>query len=147
MIDIYNNTGDKLTIGYIELEKGHNWVDKAMWAQFAEYPATKELIANCRILVANYEDYRIFSDKVESLFSELTGDWDSQYPNKDADDIKRAIEKVDSIEADEIEIEFLSEDFGADQKLAKKLNIIAERLPEYKTFLESIISGAENGNS
>lgn len=135
MLNIYNNTGDKLTIGYYELSQGHNWLDKTMWADISKSQEAEALIKECKILVGSYDDYRVYSKLVDTLFGKIN--------NQDGDDDRTGDELTDELEKTEEqweELELLADDFAGDIRLGQQLKFIKDNIQAYKEKLAQLIA-------
>lgn len=135
MLNIYNNTGDKLTIGYYELSQGHNWIDKTMWADISKSQEAQTLIKECKILVGSYDDYIAYSKLVDTLFGKIN--------NQDGDDDRTGDELTDELEKTEEEweeLELLADDFVGDIRLGQQLKFIKDNIQAYKEKLAQLIA-------
>ena len=135
MLNIYNNTGDKLTIGYYELSQGHNWLDKTMWANISKSQEAEALIKECKILVGSYNDYRVYSELIDTLFNKIN----RKYADDDrtADDLTSELEKT---EEQWEELELLADDFVGDIRLGQQLKFIKDNIQAYKDKLAQAIA-------
>ena len=134
MLNIYNNTGDKLTIGYYELSQGHNWLDKTMWADISKSQEAQALIKECKILVDSYDDYRVYSSLVDTLFGKIN---DPITDDQTADYLTSELEKT---EEQWEELELLADDFVGDIRLGQQLKFIKDNIQAYKDKLAQAIA-------
>ena len=146
MINVYNNTASAVTCEIMVIEVGHNWIDPTMWATYSTREAIVELVNNCSLLVGNYNDYRVYSQAIESLFSICVNNEAIariKAMQEKGDRLAAAETQLESIQASEVEMEIYSIDFENDNKTSKKYAMIQEQLPAITAELEKIIKEAK----
>lgn len=146
MVNVYNNTTSTITCEIMVIEVGHNWIDPTMWATYSTKETIVCLINDCSLIVENYNDYRAYSNAIESLF-DLSVNTDSIVMIKaiqdKADRLKNAEALLENIQSNEVEMELYSIDFENDKKTSRKYALIQEQLPAITAELEKIIKEAK----
>lgn len=146
MINVYNNTASAVTCEIMVIEVGHNWIAPTMWATYSTREAIVELVNNCSLLVGNYDDYRAYSQAIETLFDICVNNEaiaSIKAIQDKADRLKNAETQLERVQASEVEMEIYSIDFENDSKTSKKYAMIQEQLPAITAELEKIIKEAK----
>ena len=140
MINIYNNTQTPITLDYIVLEVGHNYIDPTQWAQVSAKDEIREMQGIGAILVNNYNDYIAYKSAVDSLFTLATDN--TQIENiKAQSGENRASQLNDLIESTEsnmIELELFRDSFKGIEALESKVKIIISSIPTKQAELEKL---------
>lgn len=140
MINIYNNTQTPITLDYIVLEVGHNFIDPIQWAQVSAKDEIREMQGIGAILVNNYNDFCAYKSAIDILFALATD-------NTQIETIKtlsgenrasQLSELIESIESNMIELELFHNSFKDIKALEAKYKIIVSAIPAKQTELEKI---------
>ncbi len=140
MINIYNNTQTPITLDYIVLEVGHNFIDPIQWAQVSAKDEIREMQGIGAILVNNYNDFCAYKSAIDILFA-LTTDNTQIETIKTLSGENRASqlsELIESIESNMIELELFHNSFKDIKALEAKYKIIVSAIPAKQTELEKI---------
>ena len=146
MINVYNNTTSAITCEIMVIEVGHNWIDHTMWATYSTREAITELVNNCSLIVGNYNNYRAYSNAIESLFDLCVNNHSVasiKAMQDKVDRLKNAEALLENIQSNEVEMELYSIEFENDSKTNKKNALIQEQLPAITAELEKIIKEAK----
>ena len=140
MINVYNNTQSPITIDYIVLEVGHNYIAPLQWAQISAKDDVGEMQGKGMILVNNYNDYVSYKNSVETLFLIVT-DYSiiERLKTLSGDDKASQIEELtDSIESSLVELELFHNDFQGINVLEGKYKIILSTIKSKQAELEKL---------
>ena len=140
MINIYNNTTSPITIDYIVLEVGHNYIDPAQWAKISAKDEIREMQGEGMILVNNYNSYITYKNAIENLFLIVTdGSKIEMLKTLSGDDKASQIEELrDSIESSLIELELFHDEFQGISALEGKNKIILSTIKSKQNELEKL---------
>lgn len=140
MISIYNNTQTPITLDYIVLEVGHNFIDPTQWAQVSAKDEIREMQDIGAILVNNYNDYIAYKSAVDSLFTLATDNTQIENIKAQSGENKtRALnDLIESIESNMIELELFRDSFKGIEALESKVKIIISAIPAKQAELEKL---------
>lgn len=140
MINIYNNTQTPITIDYIVLEVGHNFIDPTQWAQVSAKDEIREMQGIGAILVNNYNDFVAYKSAIDNLFAFVTDN--TQIENikaQSGDERARMLsDLIESIESNMIELELFHDLFTGIEALESKVKIIISTIPAKQAELEKL---------
>lgn len=140
MINIYNNTQTPITLDYIVLEVGHNYIDPTQWAQVSAKDEIREMQGIGAILVNNYNDFCAYRSTIDILFTLATD-------NTQIETIKtlsgenrasQLSELIESTESNMIELELFHDSFKGIEALEAKYKIIVSAIPAKQAELEKL---------
>ena len=146
MINVYNNTASAVTCEIMVIEVGHNWIDPTMWATYSTREAIVELVNNCSLLVGNYNDYRAYSQAIDTLFNIcITNATIASIKaiQEKAERLELAETQLEQIQSSEVEMEIFAIDFENDNKTNKNYAMVQEQLPSIVAEIEKIIKEAK----
>lgn len=140
MINIYNNTQTPITLDYIVLEVGHNFIDPTQWAQVSAKDEIREMQGIGAILVNNYNDYIAYKSAVDSLFTLATDNTQIESIKAQSGENKtRALnDLIESTESNMVELELFRDSFKGIEALEAKYKIIVSAIPAKQTELEKL---------
>lgn len=140
MINIYNNTQTPITIDYIVLEVGHNFIDPTQWAKVSAKDEIREMQGIGAILVNNYNDYTAYKSAVDSLFTLVTNNTQIENIKAQSGENKtRALnDLIESIESNMIELELFRDSFQGIEALESKVKIIISAISAKQAELEKL---------
>lgn len=140
MINIYNNTQTPITLDYIVLEVGHNFIDPTQWAKVSAKDEIREMQGIGAILVNNYNDYTAYKSAVDSLFALATDNTQIENIKAQSGENKtRALnDLIESIESNMIELELFRDSFKGIEALESKVKIIISAIPAKQAELEKL---------
>lgn len=140
MINVYNNTQAPITIGYIVLEVGHNYIDPTQWAKISAKDDIREMQGKGIILVNNYNSYVAYKNAIENLFLIVTDNSRIEIlKTLSGDDKASQIEELtDSIESNLVELELFHDDFQGINALEGKYKIILSAIKTKQAELEKL---------
>lgn len=140
MVNVFNNTQAQITLDYITLEVGHNFIDPTQWAKISAKDDIREMEGLGAILVNNYNNYISYKNAIDMLFIFATD-------NTQIDSIKtlsgehrdsKLSELIDSIEANMVELELFHDEFQGIETLESKYKIIVSAIPPKQAELEKL---------
>ena len=140
MVNVFNNTQAQITLDYITLEEGHNFIDPTQWAKISAKDDIREMEGLGAILVNNYNNYISYKNAIDMLFIFATD-------NTQIDSIKtlsgehrdsKLSELIDSIEANMVELELFHDEFQGIETLESKYKIIVSAIPPKQAELEKL---------
>lgn len=140
MINIYNSTQTPITIDYIVLEVGHNFIDPTQWAKVSAKDEIREMQGIGAILVNNYNDYIAYKSAVDSLFTLVTDNTQIENIKAQSGENKtRALnDLIESIESNMIELELFRDSFKGIESIESKVKIIISAIPTKQAELEKL---------
>lgn len=140
MINVYNNTQSPITIDYIVLEVGHNYIDSTQWAKISAKDDIREMQSKGMILVNNYNDFVAYKNAIENLFLIVTDNSRIEIlKTLSGDDKASQIEWLtESIEANLVELELFHDDFQGISVLEGKYKIISSTIKSKQAELENL---------
>lgn len=131
-VNVYNNTGVSISVGAYVIEIGHNFFPIEAWAEISGNPTITELVANCGLLIENFEEYTQFkyalyyvTDLVMDTTREYTSESERENELKELESIKILIELYKSqFENDSrLKDKIASIDFAKAQEIIKARKI------------------------
>lgn len=140
MVNVFNNTQTQITLDYITLEVGHNFIDPTQWAKISAKDDIREMQGLGAIIVNNYNNYISYKNAIDMLFIFVTD-------NTQIDSIKtlsgehrdsKLSELIDSIEANMIELELFHDEFKGIETLESRYKIIVSAIPPKQAELEKL---------
>lgn len=140
MINIYNSTQTPITLDYIVLEVGHNYIDPTQWAQVSAKDEIREMQGVGAILVNNYNDYIAYKNAIDMLFTLATDNTQIESIKAQSGEIRASqiSELIESTESNMIELELFHDSFGGIEALEAKYKIIMSAIPAKKAELEKL---------